>query len=152
MAAATTIRVAGYELALDRRYDPAANLWVKLLPGGRAHVGLDPLGAETTGDIVAISFAALGSEIARGEPLATVEAAKFVGPLAAPVSGTLVLANEALASAPGAINSDPLGTWVVELADLDQAQLDDLLGDREQIEHWFAGAVERFRRQGAIAQ
>jgi glycine cleavage system H protein len=152
MADRASITVAGYELALDRRYDPAANLWVKSLSDGRVRVGLDPLGAETTGDIVAISFAAVGSVVARGEPLATVEAAKFVGPLAAPLGGTLVGANEALANAPGAINSDPLGTWVVELADVDQGQLAELLCEREQIEAWFAEAVQRFRRQGAIAQ
>jgi glycine cleavage system H protein len=152
MAAVASITVEGYELALDRRYDPAANLWVKPLPGGRAQVGFDPLGAETTGDIVAISFAPQGARIARGEPLATVEAAKFVGPLTAPVSGRLLAANEALLAEPGLINSDPLGAWVVELGELRQAELDGLLGEREQIARWFSGAVERFRRQGAIAQ
>ncbi len=146
------IIVAGYELALDRSYDPETNLWVTAHAGGRVRIGFDPLGAETTGDIVTISFAPTGTRVRRGEPVATVEAAKFVGPLATPVSGTLVAVNDAVAATPGVVNADPLGSWLVELDDVDTAELDALLSDEQAIATWFAAAVERFRREGAIAE
>lgn len=145
--------VAGYTLDLERRYDPGTNLWVaELGDRDRARIGYDPLGAETTGDIVAISFAPIGTALNAGETFATVEAAKFVGPVATPIAGALVAVNERAAAAPGEINADPLGTWLVELADVDTAALDRLLAGEEAIRAWFAAAVERFRREGAIAE
>jgi glycine cleavage system H protein len=144
--------VAGYELAADRRYDPVGNLWVAQDASRRVRIGLDPLGAETAGDIVAISFVAPGTRLERGASLATIEAAKFVGPIASPVGGTVHAVNDALLADPGAINSDPLGSWLVELDGVDAVELEQLLAGEEAIAGWFAGAVERFRREGALAE
>jgi glycine cleavage system H protein len=146
------LTVAGYTLDGARAYESATNLWVAEVGDGRVRVGFDPLGAETTGDIVAVSFAASGARLAAGETLAIVEAAKFVGPLAAPVGGVLALVNEALRDAPGAINTDPLGTWLAELHEVPEADLARLIRGDAAITAWFAEAVERFRAQGAIAE
>jgi glycine cleavage system H protein len=152
MAARDTFTVAGYELAPDRRYDPDSNLWVAEQRAGRVRVGLDPLGAETTGDIVAVSFVPIGTRVTRGDALATVEAAKFVGPLGAPVGGVLLAVNGEVAAAPGKVNADPLAAWLVELGEVDTGDLERLLSGEPAVAHWFAGAVERFRRLGAIAE
>jgi glycine cleavage system H protein len=146
------IEIDGYRLSLDRLYDRESNLWVAPLGAGRVRIGFDPLGAETTGDVVAVSFPPPGSPIPRGGVLATVEAAKFVGPVLAPVAGTLRSVNERLSDQPGLLNGDPLGTWLAELHDVESDQLDALLAGRAELERWFTAAVERFRRQGAIAQ
>ena len=146
------LSVAGYELDAARLYDPEANLWIAEKPEELIRIGYDPLGAETTGDIVAISFVPVGTRLSRGDPLATVEAAKFVGPLAAPVGGTLRAVNEDLLGAPGRINADPFGAWLVELGAVDRSDLGRLLSGETAISSWFADAVERFRRQGAIAE
>jgi glycine cleavage system H protein len=152
MAASGTVTVAGYELALDRRYDPDTNLWVAERARGRVRIGLDPLGAETMGDIVAVSFAEIGSCLEHGDAFATLEAAKFVGPIISPVRGTLVAANEDAIAAPGSLGADPLRVWLVELEHVEGADLERLLGEEEAIATWFTGAVERFREQGAIAE
>lgn len=152
MASTTGFQVAGYALAADRAYDPDGNLWVRRLGDGRVRVGYDPLGAETAGDIVAISFPAPGTRIARGEPFATVEAAKFVGPLTAPVGGVVAATSDEVRATPGRINADPLGSWLVELTDVDEVDMGLLLTGQERIAAWFASAVERFRAQGAIAE
>jgi len=55
-------------------------------------------------------------------------------------------------AAPGSINVDPFGAWLVELTDLDRADLERLLCGEQAVGTWFASAVERFRRQGAIAE
>ena len=146
------LTVSGYELDPDRRYDPDSNIWVAELGCGLVQVGYDPLGAETAGDIVAISFAAEGSWLQRGEPLAIVEAAKFVGPLPAPVSGVVVATNPDVTADPSAINRDPLGAWLVELDGVVAGELGELLTGERGVAQWFAGAVERFRAQGVIAE
>jgi len=152
MRTGETVTVEGYELALDRLYDLQANLWVAPQGSRRARVGYDPLGAETTGDVVAISFPAPGERVARGGVLATVEAAKFVGPVRAPVGGVVAAVNERLHAQPGLINSDPLDAWLVELDEVQTGELEELLLSREARCERFAAAVARFRRQGAIAQ
>jgi glycine cleavage system H protein len=152
MSASATFTVAGYELAANRRYDPDTNLWLAESGGGHVRVGFDPLGAETTGDIVAVAFVPVGTNLTSGETLATVEAAKFVGPLATPVGGTVLAVNDDVVAAPGSINADPLGTWLVELGDVDESDLERLLSGEQVVAPWFAAAVERFRREGAIAE
>jgi glycine cleavage system H protein len=149
----STITVAGYELAGDRRYDPDSNLWVAPGAGARrVRIGLDPLGSEIMGDIVAVSFAEVGAGLRRGDAFATLEAAKFVGPLLAPVAGRLAAVNEAAVADPGSLNSDPLGTWLIELEEVQDAELAGLLCDPEEIARWFEQALDRYRREGAIAE
>jgi glycine cleavage system H lipoate-binding protein len=144
--------VDGYALAEDRFYDPDSNLWIFERGEGNVRIGLDPLGAEIMGDIVAVSFASIGLCLERGDAFATLEAAKFVGPLMAPLRGTLVGANEDAVSSPGGINEDPLGIWLVELCDVDPDDFARLLRGEEAVAPWFSGAVEKFRREGAIAE
>ncbi len=144
--------VAGYELDPMRRYDAERNLWVVELGAGTVRIGLDPLGAQTAGDIVAIAFAPLGAELLVGETFATIEAAKFVGPLHTPVSGIVSAVSDRALSAPGDVSADPLGVWLVELAGVQTAELDRLLLGEAAVRPWFERAVERLRREGVIAE
>lgn len=148
-----TFNVAGYELVADRRYDPDTHMWVDLDGAARrAFIGLDPLGRETSGDIVALSLREPGTAVRRGEPFGDLEAAKFVGPLIAPLSGTIVACNETVLSEPGVLNVDAAKHWLVTLEVLDVAELDGMLRGESEVADWFAAEVERFRTQGAIAE
>jgi glycine cleavage system H protein len=146
------LTVAGYQLDPDRYYDPDYNLWLVGLDQQRVRIGLDPLGADTTGDIVAISFVPVGTRVRRGDALANIEAAKFVGPLPAPAAGVAIATSDRVLDAPGVINADPLGTWLVELGEVDPADLEHLLSGKDAISSWFADAVARFRQLGALAE
>ena len=56
-----TLTIGPYELSLGRHYDPETHLWIAPTESGTTHrVGFDPLGAETSGDIVAISVEPAG--------------------------------------------------------------------------------------------
>jgi glycine cleavage system H protein len=148
-----TFNVAGYELVADRRYDPDTHMWVDFDGDTRrARVGLDPLGRETSGDVVALSLLEPGTAVGRGEPFGDLEAAKFVGPLIAPLSGTIVACNEDVLSQPGVLNVDPATHWLVTLDGVDPAELDGMLRGESEVADWFAAEVERFRTQGAIAE
>lgn len=145
--------VGGYRLRADRHYDAERHFWVELQPGSRrVRVGFDPLGRETSGDIVEISLAEIGENVKRGEPFGNLEAAKFVGPLQAPVSGVVSRRNVQVVSRPGALNEDPNEAWLVEIELADSAELSQLLTGEEQLRPWFAAEIERYRRQGAVAE
>lgn len=145
--------VAGYRLCADRHYDAERHLWVELQPGSRlVRVGFDPLGRETSGDIVEVSLREVGQRVNRGDPFGNVEAAKFVGPLEAPVSGVVRGRNARVLSRPGVLNDDPNEAWLVELDMADSSELSLLLTGEEQLRTWFAAEIERFKQQGAVAE
>jgi glycine cleavage system H protein len=145
--------VGGYRLRADRYYDTERHLWVELQPGsGLARVGFDPLGRETSGDIVEVSLGEVGERVRRGETFGNIEAAKFVGPLQAPVSGVVRGRNEEVLSRPGVLNDDPNAAWLVELDMADSSELSSLLTGEDQLRTWFAAEIERFKQQGAVAE
>ena len=146
--------VAGYELALDRAYDPETHLWALLVEEGRARIGIDPLGVETSGTLAQLAFVPAGTEVRRGEPFGSLEAAKFVGPLVSPLSGTVVAVNAAALADPGLVERDPFGAgWLVELAPSDlEDELPALLRGAAEIAAWFAAKVDEYRLQGVLAE
>ncbi len=146
--------VRGYRLALDRAYDPVSHLWVLGLEDGGVRVGLDPLGVEANGTLAELSLRPPGTEVRRGEPLGELEAAKFVGPIPAPVSGVVRAVNAAAVLDPGLVEGDPLGAgWLVELTPRSpQAELAELLSGAEAVVPWFEAEVDAYRRMGVLAE
>ncbi|HUZ35847.1 MAG TPA: hypothetical protein VMV17_05920 [Streptosporangiaceae bacterium] len=154
MAPTAIIDVQGFPLALDRRYQADTHMWVQLAGPGQARIGMDPLGIETSGTLAQLSFLAAGTELAAGRPFGQLEAAKFVGPLVSPVSGTVLAVNDAVVADPGLAERDPYGAgWLVEvsLSDAD-GDLAALLGDADEITRWFAARLAGYRLTGVIAQ
>lgn len=147
------IEVGGYRLRSDRHYDAERHLWVELQPGTRlARIGFDPLGRETSGDIVEVSLGEVGAHVRRGDSFGNVEAAKFVGPLQAPVSGVVRTRNAQVLSRPGVLNEDPNASWLVEVDMVDSSELDLLLTGEQPLRKWFIAEIERFKQQGAVAE
>lgn len=147
------IEVAGYRLDAGRYYDANSHLWVEVSVGNDlARVGFDPLGRETTGDVVEVSFVAAGTAVRRGDAFGTIEAAKYVGPLEAPVSGVVADGNQEVLGRPGLLNEDPNQAWLVAVELADKSELAQLLTGEDQLRPWFAAEVERYRRQGAVAE
>lgn len=131
-------------------YDDRTHVWLAPPEGGRARCGLDALEAESVGDIVALSFVPVGTRVARGEGFGSLEAAKFVGPLIAPVSVVVRAHNAAALASPGLVNRAPLATWLVELELGDPGELAALLHDEAEIRAWTERERARYRDQGAI--
>jgi glycine cleavage system H protein len=129
-------------------------MWVLPAGPGRARLGMDALGIETNGTLAQLSFLAVGAELAADGPFGQLEAAKFVGPLVSPVSGTVLAVNEAVAADPGLAERDPYGAgWLIEvgLSDAD-GELPALLSAADEITRWFAGKVADYRLKGVIAE
>ncbi|MDH3253859.1 MAG: hypothetical protein OEM62_02625 [Acidobacteriota bacterium] len=136
----------------SRYFDRETHLWVKTMSREVVRCGFDPLGAETSGDIVAVSFEPPGTRIERGAAFGSIEAAKFVGPLLAPVSGSIIRHNHEVAAEPGLINADPQAHWMIEIEpDALDVELGELLHGEEAVREWFAAERKKFEHEGLLA-
>ena len=101
--------------------------WVAIT-GSRVRVGITDYAQDALGDIVYVQVPATGSTVSAGDAFGEVESTKSVSDIYAPVSGSVVAVNEALANAPESVNSDPYGNgWLCEIECSDLSQLDALL-------------------------
>jgi len=93
----------------------AEHEWV-LVEGSVATVGITSYAADKLGDIVYVDLPKAGSTVAEGTVVGEIESTKSVGELFAPVNGTVVESNEAVASSPELVNSDPFGEgWLLKV-------------------------------------
>ena len=89
--------------------------WVDFLDDGTARIGLTDFAQKKLGKLVFVNLPLVGDEIAIDEAFSDVESVKAVSDVLAPVDGTVVEINEALLDAPGMINDDPYGAWLVKI-------------------------------------
>jgi glycine cleavage system H protein len=149
-----TVAVQGYVLALDRGYEPDTHVWALVVAPDRVRLGMDPLGVETAGALAQLALVPLGTEVRRGEPVGSIEAEKFVGPLTAPLSGTVIAHNSEAVTDPGLVHRDPLGDgWLVELdpSDLDAERV-LLVEGVDQVVPWFEHKLAEYRLKGVLAE
>ncbi len=131
-------------------YDRSTHIWVRH-ENATATIGLDALGLESLGDMAYISLQAIGFPVRRGEPLGALEAAKMVGDLVAPVSGTITARHEAVLRDPSLVNRDPYGEgWLLQLAPSDWARESGELVHGDGLTAWVEAEIERYRSQGWI--
>lgn len=95
-------------------YDVEYHVWVEMKEGVAVIGATDP-GQAYAGEIIYIKIKEVGTILERGAIAATIESAKYMGPMRAPLSGTVVEVNQVVRSQPNAINSDPYGTWVLKI-------------------------------------
>lgn len=102
--------------------------WVRVQAGGRATIGISDHAQGLLGDLVYVDLPAVGDSVEAGNAAAVVESVKAASDVYAPVSGTVVEINEALADKPETINEDPYGEgWLFVIELEDPGQLDELL-------------------------
>lgn len=102
--------------------------WIKL-DGDTATVGITKYAADALGEIVYVDLPKVGSSTTYMKICGEIESTKSVGELYAPMDGEVVGVNDALTSAPDAINSDPFGEgWLIKIR---YTQLPDLLSSTE---------------------
>ena len=93
-----------------------------------ATFGVTWFAQDALGEVVFFDPPTVGSTVAAGDSYAEVESVKAVSDVVAPMSGEVVEVNEALGSAPEAINDDPYGEgWMVRVRLSDPSEKDSLL-------------------------
>ena len=110
----------------DLRYT-TEHEWVRR-DDGRIVVGITDFAQSAMGDVVHVDRPTIGSTVSAGDSLAEIESTKSVSEVYAPVSGTVVEMNEALAKSPELVNDDPYGKgWILALEPADPSEIDKLL-------------------------
>ncbi|MFY9398512.1 MAG: glycine cleavage system protein GcvH [Desulfomonilia bacterium] len=95
---------------------------------GLARVGITDYAQHELGDIVFVELSPVGTTIAKGDTIGTVESVKAVSEIYAPVSGEIVEVNQALIETPELLNQDCYGeAWMVVVKMSDPGQLETLM-------------------------
>lgn len=104
----------GFRIPEDLQYDIGFHVWLRT-EGQLVTVGATDPAQAYAGEFVHIGIKKVGTRVERGAILATVESAKFMGPMRAPVTGTIVETNQEVAKKPALVNGNPYANWVVRL-------------------------------------
>jgi glycine cleavage system H protein len=93
-------------------------------------IGITDFAQAQLGDVVFVELPAIGKSLVKGLEAATIESVKAAAEVNAPVSGTVVEINSALADTPGLVNEDPSGQgWFLKIKLTDAAELDNLMDE-----------------------
>ena len=79
-------------------------------------VGITEYAQDSLGEVVYVELPEEGQKVNQGEPFGVVESVKAVSDLIAPVSGTVIEVNMAMADNPGTLNDDPMNEgWLIRI-------------------------------------
>ena len=91
-------------------------------------VGISAFAVDQLGDIVFVELPEVGASIEKGSSFGTVESVKAVEEMYAPVSGTVVAANQAVIDTPELLQNDPYHEgWLLKITPADPSQMAQLM-------------------------
>ena len=106
--------------------------WVRVNDDGTVTLGITDHAQDQLGDLVYVEVPEAGRELEAQEACAVVESVKAASDVYAPLAGTVVEGNEALADTPEAVNNDAYGGgWLLKLKPADASALDGLMSAGE---------------------
>ncbi|GAB3342524.1 glycine cleavage system protein GcvH [Marilutibacter aestuarii] len=106
--------------------------WVRVEGDGKVTVGISDHAQGLLGDLVYVELPNPGDQVEAGTACAVVESVKAASDVYAPLSGTVLEVNTALADKPEIINEDAYGEgWLYTLQADAPEQADELLGPQE---------------------
>lgn len=103
--------------------------WVRV-EGDVATIGITEHAQQQLGDVVFVELPAAGRTLAQGKEAAVVESVKAASEVFAPIDGTVIEGNPAVADEPALVNSDAMGDgWFFRMRLSNPAQLDGLMDE-----------------------
>ena len=101
--------------------------WVRMEADGTLTIGITEYAQDALGDVVFVELPKVGKSVTAGDDAAVVESVKAASDIYAPVSGSVVAVNDAVAAAPESINADAYSAWLFKLKPSDPTAIDGLL-------------------------
>jgi glycine cleavage system H protein len=124
------------EFPEDLRYS-TDHEWVRV-EDGKVRIGITDYAQDALGDVVYVEVPEVGTALAASSKVSEVESTKSVSDIYAPVSGTVIEANNDLVDSPERLNEDPYGEgWICVIEPSNTAEIEGLLsaaGYRELVE------------------
>jgi glycine cleavage system H protein len=109
-------QVRGCSFPDNLYYDVEANVWARREDDGSVTVGMTTYACALSGPLISYTPKKAGKAVKREKSCVTVESGKWVGPVKAPVNGSVLEVNAVLFDNPGLINDDPYGEgWLIKL-------------------------------------
>lgn len=105
----------------------ASHEWIRTEDDGTLTIGITDHAQQALGDLVFIELPAQGRVVKDGEVCAVVESVKAASDIYAPVAGTVVAVNTAVAGTPEAVNADAYANWLYKLKPANPKDVDKLL-------------------------
>jgi len=107
--------------------------WVRV-SGDTATVGITDHAQHELTDVVFVELPAVGRKLKAGEACAVVESVKTASDIYSPVSGEVLVANQAIVSNPALVNTDPYGAgWFYKIKLSQPAELGNLLSSADYL-------------------
>ncbi|MFQ6065434.1 MAG: glycine cleavage system protein H [Candidatus Bathyarchaeia archaeon] len=136
------VKVEGYELKEELYYWPKGLTWAKVESDERVRVGFTDLAQSLAGKIRFIRIRPKGTTVDQGKSLATLETAKWVGPVESPITGTIDEVNMMLRRKPTTVNEDPYGEgWLAIIKPANPKELEKLIHG-EAIFEWYKSEIK----------
>ena len=112
----------------DKLYYAATHEWARLEADGSVTVGITEHAQQALGDVMYVELPLVGAVVLAAGFTGIVESVKAASDIYAPIAGTVLAVNEALADTPEQINEDPYGAgWFYRLRPEEPSQLNALL-------------------------
>ena len=105
----------------------ASHEWARLEADGSISVGISNHAQEALGDVVYVELPEVGRTFAAQEQPGVVESVRAASDIYAPVAGSVVAVNEALADSPELINEAPYEAWIYRLQPVSADALAELM-------------------------
>jgi len=119
----------------DLRFAPSHE-WARQNDDGTITVGISAHAQEQLGDLVFVETPEIDRVCEAEEGIAVVESVKAASDLYAPVAGTVIDANAALADTPELVNGDPYGEgWIFRMQPSEEDALEALMGPDDYEAH-----------------
>lgn len=91
-------------------------------------IGITEHAQQLLGDMVFVELPEVGDVVNAGEELGVVESVKAASDFYAPISGVVTAVNEAVASSPAIVNTDPYNEgWLVKIKPSNLNEINNLL-------------------------
>ena len=101
--------------------------WIRAEADGTITVGITEYAQDALGDIVFVELPQVGKSYNAGDDAAVVESVKAASDIYAPVAGSVVAVNTAVADAPDSINADAYSAWLFKLMPSDANAINGLM-------------------------
>ena len=97
--------------------------------GNIGFIGISDYAQRSLGNVVYVDMPEVDDEIEAGDEFGAIESVKAASDLIAPVSGTVIEVNEALADNPRLVNEDAMANWIIKVELSDPSEVENLMDE-----------------------